>query len=427
MLTRPSLEGLLVCDSSEDIKFEFYISGSSDQVVGHHMQCIDNITGEVVHEHKIMSFLLNCNISPNTLMNGKEYRVRIRTYNANINTDFSNENSNNTSAWSDYMILKCFTKASISITNIPIDVTGNRLIRNQTFIFEGMYNQKEGVGLKSFRYILYDKDKVVLQIYPEVYQLDGILKQEVTGFLSDKEYYIELVTLNQYDIETRSELVDFRVDYSAPRITQILQVQNDEENALVKVDAQIIQMLLQGEGDYVFENYATYLRDKTIGEVSPLKLEDIKDISIANLTKERITQPLGTYSKDSYDIKNNQATYSITLEPNTLQDVFFINLENTNSKVWIDDKHGLNMDYYYTMNLWAESILENKEFLKISGDNSSASFFISDDGDLHCIEDYKGIKRHTKTKIRDYVKGRAVHIFIQKREVYMRLIAKAVI
>ena len=75
----------------------------------------------------------------------------------------------------------------------------------------------------------------------------------------------------------------------------------------------------------------------------------------------------------------------------------------------------------------AESILENKEFLKITGDNSSVSFFISDDGDLHCIENYKGIKRHTKTKIIDYAKGRAVHIFIQKREVYMRLIAKAVI
>ena len=185
MLTRPSLNGLLVCDATQAIKFDFFVSTNSDQVVGHHVQCVNNTTGEIVHEHKTMSFLLTCSIAANQLLNGKEYRVRIRTYNSNIKSDFSNETNSNTSEWSDYMILKCFTGARVSITNIPIDVTGNRLIKNQRFTFEGEYFQKENVGLKSFRYILYDKDKVVLQVYLEVSELDGLLKQEMTGFLSD--------------------------------------------------------------------------------------------------------------------------------------------------------------------------------------------------------------------------------------------------
>lgn len=416
----------MISDAISTINIDFVVSGSSDQVTGHHVQCIDNITGIVVHEHKTMSFLLSCRLEPNTLLNGKEYRIRVRTYNSNIAADFGNENSNTTSAWSDYMILKCFTKAEVAVINIPIDTTGNRLIKNQTFTFEGNYSQREDVGLKSFRYILYDKDKVILQIYPEVYQLDGLLKQEITGFTSDKEYYIELVTLNQYDIETRSELVDFRVDYSPPRITQILQVSNDKENALVKIDAQIVQMLLQAEGNYAFENYATYLRDRMIGEVSPLKFNEIKDKSIVQFTKERITQPLGVYTNGSYAINDLDATYSITTDPKTIKDVFFVNLEAHGSKVWIDDEHGLNMEYHYTMHLWAESILENKEFLRIEGSNSSAKFFITDDGELHCIEDYKGIKRHTKAVISNYIPNRAMHVFIQKRDTYMRLIAKMV-
>lgn len=287
-----------------------------------------------------------------------------------------------------------------------------------------MYSQSEGVGLKSFRYILYDRDKVVLQVYPEVYQLDGVLKQEVAGFKSDKEYFIELVTLNQYNIETRSALVDFRVDYSPPRITQILQVTNDEENALVKIDAQIVQMLLKGEG-YVFENYATYMRDRTIRDVKDYKFKEMSDMNIKDMTQERIIQKLGEYSPSGYESNDLKATYSITTDPKTIQDVFFINLEAPNSKVWIDDDNGLNMDYYYTMNLWAESIKEDKEFLRIDGINSHAKFFITG-GELHCIEDYKGIKRHTMIAINRYITNRPIHIFIQKRNTYMRLIARMV-
>lgn len=428
MLARPSFrEGLMISDAVSSINISFMISGSSDQVTGHHIQCIDNITGEIEHEHKAMSFLLSCNIDANTLLNGKEYRVRVRTYNSNIATDFSNENNNTTSEWSDYMILKCFTKAEVAIINIPIDTTGNRLIKNQTFTFEGNYSQKESVGLKSFRYILYDKDKVVLQSYPEVYQLDGALKQEVTGIVSDKEYYIELVTLNQYEIETRSELIDFRVDYSPPRITQVLQVSNDEENALVKIDAQVVQMLLQGNGEYSFENYATYLRNKMISEVSALSIGEVTDQSLTNFTKERITQPLGTYTTDSYETNDLYTSYSITTDPATIQDVFFINLESPDSKVWIDDGRGLNMEYMYTMHIWAENILEDKEFITISGKNSSLTMFITGDGNLHCVETYGNIKRHTRAKITDYIKDRGIHIFLQKRDTYIRVIAKGVI
>lgn len=427
MLTRPSLNGLLVCDATQAIKFDFFVSTNSDQVVGHHVQCVNNITGEIVHEHKTMSFLLTCSIAANQLLNGKEYRVRIRTYNSNIKSDFSNETNNNTSEWSDYMILKCFTVARVSITNIPIDVTGNRLIKNQTFTFEGEYFQKENVGLKSFRYILYDKDKVVLQVYPEVYQLDGLLKQEMAGFLSDKEYFVELVVLNQYDIETRSELAGFRVDYSLPRITQILQVTNDEENALVKVDAQIIQMLLQSSGNVIFENYATYVRDKTIREVTPLTFTDVRDNSLTQFSKERITEPLGVYTSTNYQTNDLKATYSITTDPNTIQDVFFINLEQEGSKVWINEAHGLNMEHLYTMHIWAENILENKEFLLLKNEKSSVALFVSDDGDLHCIESYMGIKRHTKARIQNYIKDRAIHVFLQKRDSYMRIIAEGVI
>lgn len=431
MLVRPSLTGLLVENATKDIVFDFYVDKTSDQVFGHSIQVLDNLTNVIVHEHNTMSFLATCTIKSNTLLNGNTYKVRLRTYNRSINSDFSNSNSTNTSEWSDYMIIRCYSDADVEITNIPVDLTGNRVIRNQTFIFEGFYDQREGVGLKSYRYILYDRDRVLLQSYPVVYQTDGVLKQEVTGFRSNEEYYIELVTLNQYDIESRSILIDFRVDFQPPRVTQIFECKNDRENACVKIDTQIIQMLLKAEGNVTFDNYIKTTRVRELQEYLSNSLGDMSSQELYDLSYEIIERKQGEYSAPDgspYNIIQIPRYFTdvTTMATSTSEEVFFVNLTEEGAKVWIDNKNGLNMTDEFTMNLWAEIITPDKTFLKIIGKNSTIEFEVRN-GKVHCYEKNGTIIRHTVATISGtYDIFKPLHIFIQRRNGYMRVVARVV-
>lgn len=254
MLARPVLSALKIINAKEKSTIPFTVKGG-EQVGGYVLEIYDNADGSYVKEKKAHSFISEFVILANELANGREYRVRLKTFNTTVLPDFSNINDTNSSEWSDYMVLRCFSDGIVFITNIPTDeASGERLIKNQTFIFEGAYTQLENVQLKSYRYVLYDKDKVIVETFPAVYQTGGILKQQVVGFKNQAEYYIELLTIDQYDMECTSGMIKFRVDYLPPKIQQVLKVTNDYDNALIKSEAQVIQVLIKVDGFYEFIN-----------------------------------------------------------------------------------------------------------------------------------------------------------------------------
>lgn len=252
MLARPVLPALKIVDAKVKNTIQFTVKGG-EQVGGYVLEIYDNSDGSYVKEKKTHTLISEFIILANELANGKEYRIRLKTFNTTVLPDFSNIDDNNSSEWSDYMVLRCFSQGVVTINNIPKDeATQEYLVKNQTFTFEGSYVQKENVQLKSYRYILYDKDKVIVETYSAVYQIDGVLSQQVVGFKNQAEYYIELLTIDQYDIECTSGLIKFRVDYLPPKIQQVLKVTNDYDNALIKSEAQIIQVLIKVDGYYEF-------------------------------------------------------------------------------------------------------------------------------------------------------------------------------
>jgi hypothetical protein len=250
-LTRPLLDSLKVIDASVDNIIKYSVIGG-EQVFGYHIQIYNNSNNILIYENKAFSFIFQINITSNLLINGSEYKLRMRTFNGNVLGDFSNIESNS-SAFSEYLILKCYSIPTNSITNLLLDTSGNNMIKNQTFTFIGQYNQLQGVALKSFRYLLYDSNRILKQSFSEIYQTTGDLTQEITGFENNKTYYIELLTINQYNVESSSALIEFYVQYIQPRIRQILTATNDYDNASIKVDAKIVRVQFEGE-NYTFEN-----------------------------------------------------------------------------------------------------------------------------------------------------------------------------
>jgi hypothetical protein len=251
ILTRPILDSLKIIDGNISNKIKYNVIGG-DQVFGYQVRIYDNSTNGLVYDNKAFSFIFEISINNGILVNGREYKLQIRTFNGIVLNDLSNLEGN-TSDYSDYLILKCYSTPIVNIDNIPVDSFGNNLIKNQTFVFTGNYSQAEGVALKSFRYLLYDKNKVLSEIFDEVYQLTGELTQEITGFDNNEDYYIQLLTINQYNIETRSALIKFHVEYIEPRIRQVIKAENDFENALIKVEARVVVLYFESD-NYTFEN-----------------------------------------------------------------------------------------------------------------------------------------------------------------------------
>lgn len=251
-LIRPQLDNFKVFDARKDNIIRYSVQGG-EQVGGYILEVYKNSDNTLAYTKKAITFITDIEIPATTLLNGVEYKVRVKTVNTSVLPDFSNMDTNNSSSYSDYMVLRCYSEPSITIPNIPFDDTGNKTIKNQNFTFEGKYQQSEGVQLKSYRYLLYDKEQVLIESFSAVYQLSGVLLQDISGMKNDSEYFIELYVIDQYDQEFSSGLIGFRVNFILPRIRQVLKLENDYKNALIKVEAKIVQVILKAT-NHTFED-----------------------------------------------------------------------------------------------------------------------------------------------------------------------------
>jgi len=154
-------------------------------------------------------------IPVNKLINGVEYKWRVRIYNA----------VGSVSAWSDYSLIIASARPTVTITN----ASGTLYAQRYTFI--GTYAQANSVAIKSYRFCLY---------------LDGELTQESEWTYSndikaafvletDKSYEIELEALSQYDVYGISVKYPFVTSYQKPSQSQGIIATNDKERAAVRL------------------------------------------------------------------------------------------------------------------------------------------------------------------------------------------------
>jgi hypothetical protein len=229
--------------------YMIYFASSGDQVFGNNLLIMDNETNQVVYDTKLLSFQLQHIVPANTLANGKEYKFKVRTFNINIASDFSNMDSTNTSDWSDAFIVKTFTTPEVDIINIP-----DGKVLNQTFIFRGEYSQLEGELLQSYKFLLHDNYGSLLASSPELFNTADIT-YEYTGLENDEDYKIELIILTQNGVQATSGKISFHCEYIQPKLSTVLNLTNDKDKASIKVQAQIIQIIGEiGNGEIAYES-----------------------------------------------------------------------------------------------------------------------------------------------------------------------------
>lgn len=252
-LQTPIIKEIKPFPATEEYTFEFYYNGDN-QAVKNNLVIEDNSDGTVVYDSIIDTFQLSHPVTANTLTNGTEYRCKVRV--ADVNSNWS--------SFSEYEVFWVLSDPIITIDTID----ENNKVYNQTVNFSSTYSQSEGELLESYRYILYDSNKNIIESFPEQFS-DGstALTQEITGLDNGYLYYLEVKTLSVNGQEGTSGLIQFTPQYLTPKLSATLTVENKKEQGAIRLTSQIVQLIGQIDSGTV-----SYVNDEEIdltnGEVS---------------------------------------------------------------------------------------------------------------------------------------------------------------
>ena len=252
MLTTPILNDIKTFNATKENTIIFNVIGGN-QVVGNNLvieRVSDNV---VVYNQSQEIFNFRHTLPPDTLINGTNYRAKIRTRDIN----------NNWSSFSVTLLFWCYSEPDLNITTI--DYNNQNRVYNQTVVFETTYSQSEDEQLQSYRYLLYNENKDLLRSFPEQFA-DGSqpLTQEIAGLENSQLYYLEVKTLSPNGNAGTTGLVHFRPFYIAPKLTVTVTPENLPEQGAIKISANIIQIILK-------------LYDNNGNQINPMDVEYVSD------------------------------------------------------------------------------------------------------------------------------------------------------
>lgn len=211
-------------NANEDNDISFTVIGGD--MVYHNELCItdnaDSVT--VVYDRKNTTFDFVHTIPSGSLTNGKEYQLKLRTYNEN----------NQYSEWSNLVLMKTMSPISLSIENI---VDGQ--VNTQNPLFVATYSQAENIKVSSYRYILYKKGTVI-DSSDEIFSEN--IQYQFSGLENKETYTIQLIVKN---VNGQEKIItqDFYCTYIQTRLNAILKTSMDREEGSVKLETYIRQII----------------------------------------------------------------------------------------------------------------------------------------------------------------------------------------
>lgn len=233
ILTTPRLNNIDVFDAKVEKRIRFDVIGGN-QVVANNLIIERLSDNREVYNQEQDAFNLYHVIQPNSILNGVDYRAKIRT----------KDRQGNWSPFSTSVIFWALSKPSVTIDNIAYH-DQNR-VYNQTVIFEATYKQKEEESVQSYRYLIYDSNKVLIQSFAEQFQpTDGKLTQEVAGLQNGEIYYVELKTISANGNNGTSGLVLVRPFYVVPKVNAVVTADTLPDKGAIKISANIVQVIMR--------------------------------------------------------------------------------------------------------------------------------------------------------------------------------------
>lgn len=196
-----------------------------DRQYYYQIQIYNNSTGVLVYDTtKLSSFNTFHLIPANTLTNGIIYKYQITVW-----------NQLNEFATSDWIIFKCSSTPTCSITNLGSEVL------NSSYMFQGSYFQAENVPIKSWRFILYDIYGSIISMSDETF--NSTIEYQFIGLKADTDYQIELQVKSQDNLLGTTGKIQFHVRYEVPATALTLTAENLSDLAAIRLSWKAIQII----------------------------------------------------------------------------------------------------------------------------------------------------------------------------------------
>ena len=234
MLITPQIPLFLPFDATVDYELNFSVPAYSDQCVKNQIQIFTQFDNTLVYDSITTSFQLFSPIPMNTLINGTNYQCQIMTYNIN----------NDTSDWSVmtfFLVLSPMT-LTLSIPNIVL---------SQSLVLDATYLQSEGEQILSSKFILYDAQKNQILVSPEIFGLP--IQYEFDLLDNNTNYFVKCEAITQHGLLGDTGYIEFMTQYQAPRINNVLVLNNQFQDAAVLASARIVRVLGHVVGNYQYE------------------------------------------------------------------------------------------------------------------------------------------------------------------------------
>jgi hypothetical protein len=220
-----NIRGLTI-DASEDNQITWKVSGAIQTSFS--MQFVLNNTGETVIDTGILPSLTNKYFIPKgTLVNGREYKVKIKVF-----------DSANNSSTSEYEVFQTSSRPNLEIT-VPNE------INSQSYNFSVKYSQPENVRIKSWTGFLYDD--MGNPVSNTGVKTSGNIEYLVSGMVSNRNYFIEFKATSEKGIVGTTGRLPFYVSYSKPNVYVNLSADNTD-NAGIELNWNVIQIIGRTEG-----------------------------------------------------------------------------------------------------------------------------------------------------------------------------------
>lgn len=237
MIQTPVLQSIKTYSALDSYNFPFDYRGNV-QIVKNNLIIEKTSDNTIIYNQTIESFAFQHIVNSNSLVNGIEYKAKIRVGDIN----------NNWSDFSDWVVFYCYSHPILVITSI---IDG--IINNQNPLIQATYQQMENDLLNSYRYLLYDNLDNLLYSYPE--KFDKLLQQQIEDLQNNNTYKIELKTLSEHGMEHSSGLIPFVASYIEPKLTSIINLSNLKDSASVEIACHLIQIIGEvGSGNISYED-----------------------------------------------------------------------------------------------------------------------------------------------------------------------------
>ena len=227
-LLTPTVPALTPFDPTSDYILIFIVGVGSTQVVANNLVIQVNSTGAEIYNQEISNFSYNHIIPASTLTENIAYKMKVRI----------KDSAGNYSSFSDWILFTPHSPAVVSITNI----TEGSTVNSQAITVTGSYTQLNDT-IKSYRFILYDENEVLIYSYPEV--ISTTILQLVEGLENNTSYHIQLLTVSQSGVSSNTDKIGFTTSYITPVLESQLTLTNLPATGEVQVDILAVQVYVE--------------------------------------------------------------------------------------------------------------------------------------------------------------------------------------